>query len=73
MSMVKVIEVTAQSEKGWEEAAQVALREASKSVRGIQSIWVKDYRRLVGRFFKPEEAAFLTCQAASASTVSDAD
>ena len=45
--MVKVIEVLAQSETSWEDAAQVALREASKSLRGIQSIYVKDMQAIV--------------------------
>lgn len=43
MSMLKVIEVLAQSNKSWEDAAQVALREASKSVRNIKSIYIKDF------------------------------
>lgn len=44
MSVVKVIELLAQSEKSWEDAAQVALTEASKSVQNIQSIWIKDLK-----------------------------
>ncbi len=44
MSVVKVIELLAQSEKSWEDAAQVALVEASKSVQNIQSIWIKDLK-----------------------------
>ncbi|MBS4035973.1 MAG: dodecin domain-containing protein [Ignavibacterium sp.] len=44
MSVVKVIELLAQSEKSWEDAAQVALKEASKSVQNIQSIWIKDLK-----------------------------
>ncbi len=46
-AMVKVIEVLAQSEKSWDDAAQVALTEASKSLRGIQSIYVKDMQAVV--------------------------
>jgi dodecin len=44
MSVVKVIELLAQSEKSWEDATQVALKEASKSVQNIQSIWIKDLK-----------------------------
>lgn len=44
MSVVKIIELLAQSEKSWEDAAQVALTEASKSVQNIQSIWIKDLK-----------------------------
>lgn len=42
MTMLKVIEVLAQSDKSWEDAAQIAIDEASKSVRGIQSIYIKE-------------------------------
>jgi len=41
MAVVKVIEVLAQSEKSWEDAAQAAVREASKSVRNIKSIYIE--------------------------------
>lgn len=40
--MVKVIEVIASSEKGFTEATQVALEEAKKTVKNIQSIYIKD-------------------------------
>lgn len=46
-AMVKVIEVLAQSEKSWDDAAKVALHEASKSLRGIQSIYIKDMQAVV--------------------------
>lgn len=44
MAIVKVIEVLAQSDKSWDDAAQVALTEAKKSVRNIQSIYVKEFQ-----------------------------
>ena len=47
MSIVKVIEVLAQSDKSWEDAAQQALDEASKSVRNIQHIYVKELQAIV--------------------------
>ena len=40
--MLKVIEVLAESDKSWEDAAHVALKNAAKSVRGIKSIWIKE-------------------------------
>jgi len=46
-AMVKVIEVLAQSDKSWDDAAKVALEEASKTVRGIQSIYVKEMQAVV--------------------------
>lgn len=42
MSIVKVIEVIASSEKSFDDAVQVALNEASKSVKNIKSIYVKE-------------------------------
>lgn len=47
MAIVKVIELIAQSEKGWEAAAEAALKEASKTIRGIKNIWVKDMQAIV--------------------------
>ena len=46
-AMVKVIEVLAQSEASWEDATRVALEEASKTLRGIQSIYIKDMQAVV--------------------------
>lgn len=40
--IVKVIEVVAQSDKSWDDAAACAVKEASKSVDNIKSIYVKD-------------------------------
>lgn len=40
--MLKVIEVLAESEKGWEDAAVRAVEHAGKSVRGIRSIYIKN-------------------------------
>lgn len=39
-SIVKVIEVIAQSDKGFDEAVRNAVREAAKSISGIRSVWV---------------------------------
>jgi dodecin len=40
--MLKVIEVLAESNTSWEDAAQQAVKNASKSVRGIRSIYIKE-------------------------------
>lgn len=45
--MLKVIEVLAESEKSWEDAAQSAVSTASKSVRGIRSIYLKNIEAAV--------------------------
>ena len=42
MTALKVIEVLAQSDKSWEDAAQNAVDEAAKTVRGIKSIYIKE-------------------------------
>jgi flavin-binding protein dodecin len=47
MAIVKVIEVLAQSNQSWEHAAQEALREASKTVRNIEALYVKEMQATV--------------------------
>lgn len=47
MAIVKVIEVLAESEKSWDDAAKVALDEAKKSVKNIQSIYAKEFQAVV--------------------------
>ncbi|NBB88704.1 MAG: dodecin domain-containing protein [Bacteroidetes bacterium] len=44
MSVVKVIEVIASSEKSVEDAMQKAVTEASKTVDNIDSVFVKDIK-----------------------------
>ncbi|MXN65794.1 dodecin domain-containing protein [Stappia sp. GBMRC 2046] len=47
MSMLKVIEVLAESNKSWEDAAQNAVSDAAKTVRGIKSIYIKNFEASV--------------------------
>ena len=42
MAVLKVIELMAESSKSWEDATQIAVSKASKSLKGIRSVWVKD-------------------------------
>lgn len=42
MSVVKVIEVLAESETSWEDAAKSAITKASKTVHNIKSIYIKE-------------------------------
>jgi flavin-binding protein dodecin len=42
MSMLKVIEVLAESDKSFEAAAQNAVTQAAKSVRNVKSIYLKE-------------------------------
>lgn len=47
MAIVKVIEVLAQSSESWEDATRQALMEASKTVQGIKSIYIKEFQAVV--------------------------
>jgi dodecin len=40
--MLKVIEVLAESDTSWEDAASQAVTRASKNIHGIKSIYIKD-------------------------------
>ena len=42
MSIIKIIEVLATSEKSFDDAAQQAVAEASKSVKNLKSIYIKE-------------------------------
>jgi dodecin len=45
--VLKVIEILASSTKSWEDAANNAVKEASKSVRGIRSININNQSAIV--------------------------
>jgi flavin-binding protein dodecin len=45
--IVKVIEVLAQSPYSWEDAARRAVTEASRTIRDIRSIYIKDMQAIV--------------------------
>lgn len=47
MSMLKVIEVLAESNQSWEDAAKQAIVNASKTVRNIKSIWIENFEATV--------------------------
>ena len=44
MSVVKVIELIASSEKSFDDAVAQAVREASRTLRNVDSVWVKDMK-----------------------------
>ncbi|MDP9339283.1 MAG: dodecin family protein [Acidobacteriota bacterium] len=44
MAIHKVIEVLSQSDKSWEDAADRAVRDAAKTVKGIRSIYVRNFQ-----------------------------
>jgi flavin-binding protein dodecin len=45
--VLKVIELLAESDKGWEEAANNAVARASETLRNIRSIYIKDFEAKV--------------------------
>ncbi len=47
MPVVKVLELLAESEESWEDAARQAVAEASKTVRGISSVYVSEMQATV--------------------------
>lgn len=47
MSVVKVIELISESNKSWEDAAQNAVKEASKTVHGIRHLYVEGMQAIV--------------------------
>jgi flavin-binding protein dodecin len=55
MSVLKVIEVLANSKESWEDAAQQAVTHASKSLRGIKSVYVSDFSAVVNDKSKIKE------------------
>ncbi|GGI56079.1 dodecin family protein [Winogradskyella haliclonae] len=47
MAVLKVIEVLSNSNKSWEDATKKAVKEASKSVKNIRSVYVQDQSAIV--------------------------
>ena len=44
MAVVKILELLAESEESWEDAARQAVAEASKTVRGIRSVYMSEFQ-----------------------------
>ncbi len=47
MSMVKVIELSSESADSWEDATRQAVERASRTLRNIRSVWVKEFEAVV--------------------------
>ena len=47
MSIVKMIELSAQSSDSWDDATRQAVERASRSLRNIRSVWVKEFEAAV--------------------------
>ncbi|MGQ0456387.1 MAG: dodecin family protein [Hyphomicrobium sp.] len=63
MAVNKVIELMASSNKSWEDATQKAVDKASKSLKGIRSVWVQDMSATVNGKGKLD-AYRVTCKVA---------
>jgi hypothetical protein len=42
MALIKIIELLAESDKSWEDAAEKAVKKASETINNIRSVWVKN-------------------------------
>jgi dodecin len=49
MAVLKSIELMADSKKSWEDAAQVAVKHASKTLRNIRSVYVNNQSATVDK------------------------
>lgn len=47
MAIVKVLEVIASSEKGWEDATKNGIKQVGKTVKNIKSAWISDQKVLI--------------------------
>lgn len=47
MQIVKVIEVLAESDQGWDKAAQDAVTHAAKTIRNIRSVYISEMQGIV--------------------------
>ncbi|MDD3620032.1 MAG: dodecin family protein [Desulfobulbaceae bacterium] len=46
-SIAKVIELSADSEKSFDDALQAGIKRASETLRNVRSVWIKDKEVLV--------------------------
>ena len=47
MAVVKVIELLGESEQSWEDATRQVVTEATKTLRGVTSVYVKEFQATV--------------------------
>lgn len=55
MSVAKVIEITAASSKGFEDAIEHGISKASKTIDGIRGAWISEQKVRIGDDGKIEE------------------
>ncbi len=47
MAVLKVVEIMASSSKSWEDATEIAVKTAGKTVKGIKSVYIQDQSAVV--------------------------
>jgi dodecin len=47
MSVVKVIELSAESAEGYDDAVRQAMERAARTIRNIRSVWLKEFEAVV--------------------------
>lgn len=47
MAIIKVVELMSNSTKGWEDAAQNAVKHAAKTIKNIKSVYLKEQTAVV--------------------------
>jgi hypothetical protein len=47
MAVVKVIELLGESGESWEEATRQVVAEATRTLRGVTSVWIKEFQATV--------------------------
>jgi dodecin len=47
MAVVKVIELLGESEQGWEDATRKVVEEATRTLHGVTSVYVKEFQATV--------------------------
>ncbi len=47
MAVVKVIELLGESELGWVDASRMVVEEATRTLRGVTSVWIMDFQATV--------------------------
>ncbi len=44
MAVVQVIELLGESEQGWEDASRKVVEEATRTLRRVTSVWIKEFQ-----------------------------
>ncbi len=47
MAVVKVIELLGESGESWEDATRQVVAEATRTLRGVTSVWIKEFQTTV--------------------------